>query len=73
MKVPVLRPRELIRVLIQIGCIEKRQTGSHLIFEYPENHALIIVPQHPQDLKRGVLHGIIKDLNMTVEEFKKLL
>ncbi len=73
MKVPVIRPRELIRVLLKIGCVQKRQTGSHLIFEYPENHILIIVPQHACDVKRGVLRGIIKDLNISVEDFTKLL
>lgn len=73
MKVPVVKPRELIRVLVKIGCIQKRQTGSHVIFEYPKNRVLIIVPQHPRDLKKGVLRGIIKDLNLTVEEFKNLL
>jgi len=31
-KLPIIKPKQLIYVLEKIGCIEKRQTGSHKIF-----------------------------------------
>lgn len=73
MKLPVIKPRQLIRVLEKIGCIEKRQTGSHRIFYYPAKQKIITVPIHANDLKKGLLRSIIKELNLSVEEFINLL
>lgn len=73
MKLPVVSAQTLCKLLIGIGCIEKRQSGSHRIFNYPKQQRLIIVPMHKGDLKRGLLRGIIKDLDITVKEFVALL
>ena len=70
---PIIKPRQLIRVLEKLGCIKKRQTGSHQIFYYPQKHIIISVPIHNRDIKRGLLRAIIGDLGLPVEEFKKLV
>jgi predicted RNA binding protein YcfA (HicA-like mRNA interferase family) len=54
MKVPVLKPRDLIKVLEKLNCFKKRQTGSHLIFYCPKQKKIIPVPIHPKDLKKGI-------------------
>lgn len=73
MKLPVVKPRQLIRVLEKKSCILKRQTGSHRIFYYPERQKIVTVPIHTKDLKKGLLYSIIKELDLSVEEFIKLL
>jgi len=52
MKLPAIKPRELARVLRKLNCVEKRQTGSHLIFYCPNQKKIIPVPIHPKDLKK---------------------
>jgi len=73
MKLSSIKPRELIRVLKKLNCFEKRQTGSHLIFYCPNQRKIILVPIHPRDLKKGLVHSIRKELDLSIEEFTKLL
>ena len=73
MKIPSLGHKKLIRVLKKIGFEEARQTGSHLILLNRESKKIITVPIHNKDIKRGLLAGIIKQADLTTEEFIKLL
>jgi predicted RNA binding protein YcfA (HicA-like mRNA interferase family) len=72
-KLPIIKPKQLVYVLEKIGCIEKRQTGSHKIFYYPQKRIIIPIPIHNRDIKKGLLRSIIKDLDLSVEEFIKLM
>lgn len=73
MKLPIIKPKQLVKVLEKKGCIEKRQTGSHRIFYCPNKQKIIPAPIHNKDLKRGLLYSIIKELDLSIEEFVKLL
>jgi predicted RNA binding protein YcfA (HicA-like mRNA interferase family) len=73
MKLPTIKPRELIKILKKLNCFEKRQTGSHLIFYCPKQRKIVVVPIHPRDLKRGLVNAIRKELDLTIEAFLKLL
>ena len=73
MKLPAIKPRQLIKVLEKKNCYRKRQRGSHLIFYCPEQKKIIPVPIHPKDLKKGLLRSIIKELDLSAGEFMKLL
>ena len=73
MRLPMVKPRELIRALKKIGFKEVRQTGSHLILLNPVAKKIIPVPMHNKDIKRGLLISIIKHGDLTADEFVKLL
>jgi predicted RNA binding protein YcfA (HicA-like mRNA interferase family) len=73
MKVPVLKPRDLIKVLEKLNCFKKRQTGSHLIFYCPKQKKIIPVPIHPKDLKKGLVLSIRRELDLSIQDFLKLL
>ena len=70
-KLPVLKPKEAVKLLLSVGFIKQRQTGSHLILM--KNRRIVVVPIHVKDLKRGVLKSIIKQTGLTVEEFCGLM
>jgi predicted RNA binding protein YcfA (HicA-like mRNA interferase family) len=71
-----LRPipaRKVIKLLNKIGFEVVRQRGSHLILKHPDGR-LTVVPVHSgEDIGRGLLSKIIRDIRMTREEFLKLL
>jgi predicted RNA binding protein YcfA (HicA-like mRNA interferase family) len=71
-----LRPipaRKVIKLLNKIGFEVVRQRGSHVILKHPDGR-LTIVPVHSgEDIGRGLLSKIIRDIRMTREEFLKLL
>ncbi len=72
-ELPALRPKEVIAALERAGFSLKRQTGSHAILYKPDIHRPISVPTHSRDLPIGTLRAIIRQANLTIEEFLKLL
>jgi predicted RNA binding protein YcfA (HicA-like mRNA interferase family) len=50
----------------------KRQEGSHIILRRDDPFAQLVVPNH-KELDRGTLRAIIRQADLTVEEFIKLL
>ncbi len=70
---PVLTPNELVRVLEQQGYIRHRQKGSHLILIQTNSSKQITVPMHARDLRKGTLRSIIRQMNITVDEFVRMI
>ena len=69
-RLPVLKAKDLIRFLEREGFQRVHQNGSHATFKHPLSHRRVTVPIHSgTDLKRGLLRGILNDLNLTREEF----
>ncbi len=73
-KLPGLKPREVDRILRKLGFTEdpRRGKGSHRVFVRPSDNRTVVLPWHRGDVKRGLLHQILKDLGLTVEEFLAL-
>ena len=73
-QLPVVSGKDVVRALSRIGYGVVRQRGSHLRLKDPTNpsHKPITVPLH-KELKPGLLRKIIKDINLSVEEFIELL
>jgi len=69
-KMPRISSREAIRALERLGFEQVRQTGSHVVMkkETEEGEIGCVVPMH-KELKVGTLSGILKQAQVTVEEF----
>jgi predicted RNA binding protein YcfA (HicA-like mRNA interferase family) len=69
-KMPRISSREAIRALERLGFQQIRQTGSHIVMKRLTEKGAIgcIVPVH-RELKIGTLNGILKQAQVTVEEF----
>lgn len=67
--VPVLKPSEVIAILIALGFTEVRQRGSHKQFRDSKGRGTT-VPFHPgQDVSPILLRRIAKDIGLTVDDF----
>ncbi|MCU0426316.1 MAG: type II toxin-antitoxin system HicA family toxin [Candidatus Kapabacteria bacterium] len=64
--------QEFIRLLERLGWQARRQTGSHVILSSPNGGRTIPVPRH-RTLDKGLLHSLIKQAGMTLEEFRNNL
>lgn len=73
-KLPVVSGREVIKALRKIGYVVVRQRGSHMRLRDDTNppHKPLTVPDH-KEIKPGLLRKIIRDANLSVEEFIQLL
>ena len=73
-RLPAVRLRQLVRMLERKGWRLVRTSGSNLVFAHSDSAKLITVPNHPGDLKRPLLAGILKDAGISRnEEFVRLL
>jgi predicted RNA binding protein YcfA (HicA-like mRNA interferase family) len=73
-KLPSLTARKIVRALKRAGFIEDRQKGSHLVLIQPQTKARTVVPVHPgRTIKEPLLRAIVRDANLSIDEFIKLL
>ncbi|HEX3130841.1 MAG TPA: type II toxin-antitoxin system HicA family toxin [Thermoanaerobaculia bacterium] len=70
---PVVRAAELTRALERAGFVLRRQRGSHQIWFHADRNKRVSVPFHSGDVPRGTLRQILRDADLSVEEFLKLL
>jgi len=73
-KLPVIKDRELIQVLKRLGFSQHPERGtSHVVFSHPDGRRTT-VSRHPgKDIPRGTLRAILRDINISMQEFSKLL
>lgn len=74
-KLPQVSGKETIKALQKAGFVFVSQEGSHvkLVRVSQTGRQTIIVPMHKK-LKKGTLRsGILKPINLTIEDFIKLL
>jgi predicted RNA binding protein YcfA (HicA-like mRNA interferase family) len=69
---PHLSGRQCVAALSQIGFYRKRQHGSHIILRRDDPFTQLVVPDH-KELDRGTLRAILRQANLGVDDFIKLL
>ena len=61
-------PKEIISILIANGFELARVNGSHHIYVNRANGKRTVVPVHAKDLKKGTLHGILKQAGIELKD-----
>ncbi len=74
LKLPIVSGEDVIKALHKAGFRVVRQKGSHVRMEKKTEKGTIkvTIPLHPT-LKKGTLRIILKQAELSVEEFIKLL
>jgi predicted RNA binding protein YcfA (HicA-like mRNA interferase family) len=69
-KMPRISSKEAIRALERLGFDQVRQTGSHVVMkkETEDGDIGCVVPLH-RELKIGTLSSILKQAQISIEEF----
>jgi predicted RNA binding protein YcfA (HicA-like mRNA interferase family) len=70
-RLPILSGRAIVKALAKVGYVEVRQRGSHIRLGCPGKTS-ITVPNH-KTVGPGLLKKILRDAELTAEEFAKLL
>ena len=65
-KLPRISGRECVRALEKLGFVQVRQRGSHVVMRCGDRGCS--VPVH-RELKTGTLRGMLKQAQVTEEEF----
>lgn len=69
---PIISGADAVRAFSHDGWQAVRQRGSHIIMVKEGSHASLSVPNH-RELARGTLRSLIRDAEMTTDEFIDLL
>lgn len=72
-KLPIIKTRELIRVLLKLGFFKHHQVGSHAQFKHSDGRRTTVPIHQGKDIDKKMLSGIIDDLEITIEKFTALL
>ena len=62
---------EVIRVLERLDFVQVRQRGSHVVMKKRtvNGEVVCVVPVHRKPVPIGTLHSILRQANLTPEEF----
>jgi predicted RNA binding protein YcfA (HicA-like mRNA interferase family) len=72
-RLPRVSGRDAARAFATVGYEIVRQRGSHIRLRHSRGERLpLTVPDH-RELKTGLLHRLIRDAGMTLEEFVEAL
>ena len=72
-KFPIIKSKELEKILLKIGFEKIRQKGSHGFYKHLDGRYTTI-PHHPsKDLSPSLLIKILKEIQIEKEEFLNLL
>jgi predicted RNA binding protein YcfA (HicA-like mRNA interferase family) len=68
-RIPTITAKLRIRFLHSVGFKQVRQKGSHKFFKHPDGRTAIVPDHKGEDLGRGITNKILKDIEVTKEDF----
>ena len=72
-KLPRVTAAEVIRILEKIGFFLARQSGKHKIYKNKDGKRVTVSYHSGKILHPKVLKSILRDADLTIDEFKELL
>lgn len=73
MGLPVVSGREMIKALTKIGFKIVGRRGSHVRLKRKDGKTLIVIVPDHRELARGTLKSILRQANLSREEFLEIL
>ncbi len=60
------------KILNHLGFALIRQKGSHAYFHHPDGRATVVPFHKGEDLGRGLIRAILRDIDLSLEEYARL-
>ena len=70
-KLPVIKPKQVIKALKKMGFVEVRKKGSHI--QMKRGNLLVTIPFHNRDLNITTLKSIMRQAKISVDELKEVI
>ncbi len=71
-KIPPISSRRLVTIAEKVGFTKIRQTGSHARYIHSDGRKISIPMHAGENIHPGLLRKILRDLQITPEDFSKL-
>ena len=72
-KLPIIKTKGLVKILNRLGFFKFHQVGSHAQFKNSRGMKITVPIHSGKEVGRKTLKGIINDIDISVEEFIKIL
>jgi predicted RNA binding protein YcfA (HicA-like mRNA interferase family) len=72
-KVLIVKVKILEKLLFHLGFEAKRQSGSHVFYRHPDGRYTTLPHHGNQELGRSLTRQILREIEITPEEFMRLL
>jgi predicted RNA binding protein YcfA (HicA-like mRNA interferase family) len=72
-KIPIIQVKIFEKLLFFLGFEAKRRRGSHVFYRHPDGRYTTLPHHGNQDIGRSLTRQILREINITPEEFTKLL
>lgn len=69
---PQVKPRDIERILLKKGFRNRNTKGSHVVFLHPDGRRTV-VPAHSRPVRTGTLRAILRQADISLSEFLKLI
>jgi len=69
----LLTAAQLERVLFGLDFVKVRQKGSHAFYRHEDGRTTTIPHHSSKDLPRPLLRAILREINLTVDEYNAIL
>ncbi len=70
-KLTIIPSKDMVMILNSLGFEEIRQKGSHKSFRHQDGRSTLVL-FHGEDLGRGLIRKILRDIEITVEEYENI-
>ncbi len=72
-QLPVVNFKIMRKALLHLGFKPVRQKGSHVFYRHPDGRATTVPHHSARDLARPLLREILREIDLTPEQFKEVL
>jgi predicted RNA binding protein YcfA (HicA-like mRNA interferase family) len=71
-KLPLISAAQMSKILRHLGFSLLRQRGSHGYFRHADGRATVVPFHKGEDLGRGLIRAILKDIDLGVADYERL-
>ncbi len=69
----MLKSKQVVKALLLLGFEEVRQSGSHIFFSHKDGRTTVVPLHGGEDVGRGLLRQILREINVTPEDFSTIV
>ncbi len=70
---PKVKSRQIIKIAERLGFLFTRQKGSHAIYRRADGKRITVPVHGGQDIAEDIFYQILKDMDISRDEFIKML
>lgn len=72
-KLKLINAKEMEKLLLRLGFEKVRQKGSHVFYRHPDGRVTTVPHHKAKLLARPLIREILREIEITIEEYNKNL